>query len=149
MPTPTITTGAIIGISRKAEISRRPGSCGAARPSAAMVPSSVASSVVETARTRLLRKASIQVCVEKNSAYHFNDQPVIGKVKSPLLLNENSTIMISGDIRKASTIAANSPRLRRPSRTAEVCLGPDTGPPSGCRRHCGAAGRSGWRRAKV
>ncbi|MER9343723.1 hypothetical protein NKI41_23515 [Mesorhizobium sp. M0601] len=38
-----MTTGAIIGTSSKAEIVRRPGRLGAARPSAAMVPSGVAS----------------------------------------------------------------------------------------------------------
>ncbi|WP_352926876.1 hypothetical protein [Mesorhizobium sp. M1088] len=125
MPTPTMTAGAIIGTSSKAEIVRRPGRLGAARPSAAMVPSGVAKSVVETARTRLLRRASIQVCIEKNSRYHFSDQPVMGKVKSPLLLNENSTMMISGAMRKASTIMAVSPRPKRPSRLVVVDRGED------------------------
>ena len=81
---------------------------------------------VATARTRLLRSASLNVSSLKTSLYQRVEKPSNGKVSPALLLNENKTTKNSGTNRNSRAIAVTIPdasprrRITFPSATRRM-----------------------------
>src|SRR5690606_12604288 len=85
-----------------------PGSRARLRPSAASVPSTVASAVVAPATIRLLRKDNCHGAEVKNSSYQRSDSPGSGKVRKVPELNDSGTMIRIGRIKKPRTRMQNA-----------------------------------------
>src|SRR6185503_9306920 len=73
------------------------------RPSAASVPSGVASAVVALATTTLLRNALLQPDEPISSSYQRSEKPAMGEDRNERELNDSGMIARIGKTRNAST----------------------------------------------
>src|SRR5690606_4911678 len=127
MPAATMMSGTIMGESNSAVISRRRGIASLLKPTAAMVPRTVAMTVAASPMKKLFWMASIQLPVVKMRSYQRSDQasgsrrnmPGV-KLKNGSALNDRGTMTRIGRMRKNSTAQAQAATSQRAAR----CQGP-------------------------
>src|SRR5690349_8541785 len=79
-----------------------------ARPTAASVPSTVATKVAAGATMKLLRAARSHSADVNRFSYHFSDQPGIGYTRNDESLNDSGMMTRIGSSRKTSTPMKNA-----------------------------------------
>ncbi len=131
---PSTTPGTRSGITAKPRTaaSRRPRR--SLTPSAAVVPATVASSVVPPAANRLFSVACRHRRLPTNASYHCADSPVGGNDSDPVLENEVTTTTAIGASRKANTTLTPARNSHRPTATRSIrgrAALPDRSPPTG------------------
>src|SRR5882757_11272477 len=122
MPTPTTTTGTIIGEIRTAISSALPRKFAFVRPIAASVPSTVATTVADGATIKLFFAAMRHSADPIRFSYQRSDQPGIGYTRNVLDENDSGTIASTGKIRYSNVSTARPRSAKYHTRsTIDMC----------------------------
>src|SRR5438128_1694954 len=96
-----------------------------ARPSAAAVPSTTASTVVQNATTRLFQAAACIWSASMSATYQRSDNPSGGNLSDCEAVNEVSSTITVGATRNTIATAASAPNTSRSESASQsvACLG--------------------------
>ncbi|MDR8841345.1 hypothetical protein FEP81_05694 [Burkholderia multivorans] len=127
MPTPTTTTGTIIGESSTAISSPLPRNSAFVSPIAASVPSTVATSVADGATMKLFFAAMRHSSDAIRFSYQRVENPGIGYTRNVLDENDSGTIASTGRIRYSSVSTTSTRNATNHARSTSDMCGANSG----------------------